>query len=164
MRRVLALTGAAALVLAGAGTALASIPDGSGVIHGCYSVKGGALSVIDSATKTCPRGTTALDWSQTGPQGPQGPQGSPGPSTAGPSGLNVIIVRGQSALGGLGAQVLCPADHPYALGGGGASSYSPLMATGPVADDAGTTPIGWSASQEFGSTAAAVSVYAICAK
>jgi hypothetical protein len=60
----------------------ASIPDGSGVTHGCYNKKTGALKVIDTAVRpNCPSGTTALDWNQTGPQGPQGVAGPQGPSS-----------------------------------------------------------------------------------
>jgi Collagen triple helix repeat (20 copies) len=69
--------------------AYASIPDSSGVIHGCYNPKG-TLRVIDSSTDTCKPNETGLDWSQTGPPGPQGsagPQGAPGPMGApGPQG------------------------------------------------------------------------------
>jgi len=53
-----------------AGVSYASIPDGSGVIHGCYS-KTGVLKVIDTAkVSSCPKGTTSLNWNQTGPAGP----------------------------------------------------------------------------------------------
>src|SRR5271169_1902669 len=115
---------AVALVAVG-GTAFAavsSIPDSSGVIHGCYD-SGGNMKVIDtSVTSTCPKGYTSLNWNQTGPQGPTGPQGATGltgatgpqgaagpqgpqgpqgatgatgpagPSTAGPDGLDVTVV------------------------------------------------------------------------
>jgi hypothetical protein len=86
-----------ALVVAGA--ALAAVPDGSGVIHGCFSpngakAKGGtALYLVDSASTTCSNGQAPLNWNQTGPQGPQGiqgPQGNQGPQgiqgPAGPAG------------------------------------------------------------------------------
>jgi hypothetical protein len=77
-----------ALVMAG--VAYAAIPDGSGVIHGCYTNKGGILSVIDpSAGQTCSSLQTPLRWNQQGPKGdtgPQGPQGDPGPQ--GPSGIS----------------------------------------------------------------------------
>lgn len=76
-RRFTVLAATAALLLVG-GVAVASIPDASGVIHGCRKTNGGALSVIDSATQTCPAGTVALNWSQTGPTGPSGPTGPPG--------------------------------------------------------------------------------------
>lgn len=75
-----------ALVTAG-GTAFAavsSIPDSSGVIHGCYD-SDGDLHVIDtSVTSTCPRRYTSLNWNQTGPQGPAGATGAAG--AAGPQG------------------------------------------------------------------------------
>ena len=92
----------AALVLALAGVAWATIPDSSGVIHGCYrsqpglgflGPRKGALRVIDpSAGGKCTVGETAIQWNQTGPQGPQGPKGDTG--ATGP----------QGATGATGAQ------------------------------------------------------------
>ncbi len=84
-----------ALVIAGAllagGIAYATIPDGSGVIHGCYLKGLGTLRVIDTGkAQTCSSFETPLTWSQTGPPGAQGPQGSQGPQgqqgPAGPTG------------------------------------------------------------------------------
>jgi hypothetical protein len=77
------------LVSAGVGAvafamAHAAIPDGSGVIHGCYRNHDGSLRVVDDPT-TCKHDETALSWNQTGPQGPQGPVGAPGPQ--GPQGI-----------------------------------------------------------------------------
>jgi hypothetical protein len=64
-----------ALVVASGGVAVASIPDGSGVIHGCYAKAGGALKVIDTdAGKVCGSKQVPLSWSQTGPAGPAGPE------------------------------------------------------------------------------------------
>jgi len=98
--RTIAIGAAAASVLAviGGVAAYASIPDSSGVIHGCYNKGDGTLSVIDtSVVSTCPKGATALNWNQTGPQGvpgtpgqqgamgatgQQGPAGPPGPAGA----------------------------------------------------------------------------------
>src|SRR5947209_7434903 len=69
----------AVLGLAAAGISYAAIPDGSGIIHGCYNNTSGALKVIDSATvSTCPTGTTKLNWNQKGPRGLQGIQGPAG--------------------------------------------------------------------------------------
>jgi hypothetical protein len=69
-------------VLAG-GAALASIPDSSGVIHGCYQKNVGNLRVIDpSAGDSCRPSEIAISWSQTGPQGPPGPQGPKGDTGA----------------------------------------------------------------------------------
>lgn len=70
----------------------ASIPDASGVIHGCYvksaapGSQPGALRVIDTALgQTCQLSEGALTWSQHGPtgvRGPTGPKGPTGPSDA----------------------------------------------------------------------------------
>lgn len=80
----LAVIFAAGLLLVLSGVALASIPDSSGVIHGCYKTgtpNRGSVIVIDTgAGQSCPSGYTPLNWSQTGPQGPAGPQGLAGTS------------------------------------------------------------------------------------
>ena len=78
--------GAVAVAVLAAGAAYATIPDGGGVIHGCYA-SNGALKVIDAATAHCAKNETALDWNQTGPQGAPGPTGATGPQgPAGPAG------------------------------------------------------------------------------
>ena len=80
-----ALIGALVLASVG-GVAWATIPDSSGVIHGCYQKDNGQLRVIDPSSSkdknasSCRKEETPLDWSQTGPQGPAGPQGPVGPS------------------------------------------------------------------------------------
>jgi len=85
-RQVILLALLAAAVAAGA--TYAAIPDSSGVIHGCYTNKGGILRVIDpSAGAKCTTLETALAWNQQGPKGntgATGPAGPPGPT--GPSG------------------------------------------------------------------------------
>jgi hypothetical protein len=118
MKRFVAiLVGASLSVVLTVGVALAAIPDGGGVIHGCYSangakMKGGtALNILDTAFNVCSNGQAAVAWNQTGPKGdkgdkgdqgiqgvkgdtgPQGPAGS-GPSTAysDDSGLDPIPV------------------------------------------------------------------------
>jgi hypothetical protein len=67
----------------------AAIPDSDGVIHGCI-MSSGNLRVIDSATSSCKRNETSLDWNQaglpgpagaTGPTGPKGDTGPPAPSS-----------------------------------------------------------------------------------
>lgn len=93
-----------AVVASGVGIAMASIPDASGVIHGCRASRSGALSVIDSTTESCPKGTTALDWNQTGPQGPAGATGAPGPQ--GPPGT----IASLDALDGVPCNTADPAD------------------------------------------------------
>jgi hypothetical protein len=57
------------------GVALASIPDSSGLVHGCYKTsaapnKTHALTVINAAkVSACPSGYTSLDWNVNGPNG-----------------------------------------------------------------------------------------------
>ena len=78
--RALLLT---AILAALGGIVGATIPDPSGVYHGC--LKNGNLRVIDSATESCKQNETPITWNQTGPdgiQGPQGPQGIQGPQGA----------------------------------------------------------------------------------
>lgn len=98
MRRlVITAAVAVAIVISGTAIAYASIPDSSGVIHGCYTVKGGALRVIDTAKgQTCTTGQHSLQWNQTGPKGAAGP---PGP--AGVSGFSVARCTVEDASGPL---------------------------------------------------------------
>jgi hypothetical protein len=79
MAAIVAVIASAAATVVVSGISSASIPDGSGVIHGCYKTSGTvhALKVIDSAvTSSCPAKYTSLNWNQTGPQGPPGPAGT----------------------------------------------------------------------------------------
>jgi len=90
-RRTVAYVAVALVALTAAGIASATIPDSSGVIHGCYAkASGGAppgtLRVIDTGLgQSCGLNEVALNWNQqgvkgaTGPQGPKGPTGSQGP-------------------------------------------------------------------------------------
>ena len=87
-----AVAGLAAL----AAVAVATVPDGSGVIHSCYQTVGGPggapaagpnWRVIDPAAgQSCdPAGEAALNFSQqgaAGPPGATGPAGAPGPAGA----------------------------------------------------------------------------------
>ena len=79
--KILVALAIAAAVLAGA--AVAAIPEGNGVIHGCRKVDGGALRVVGRAS-ACKASERSLDWNQRGPAGPAGPAGAQGP--AGPKG------------------------------------------------------------------------------
>jgi len=70
--------------VAAGGIAYASIPDSSGVIHGCFKATGGALRVIDTgAGGACNASERALDWNQAGPEGATGSAGPAGPSEGG---------------------------------------------------------------------------------
>ena len=87
-RRLLVATGAIAALALGAGAiAYATIPDASGVIHGCYMKSGGSLRVFDPSATSCKSGETELDWNVQGPAGVPGPTGATGPAgTAGSTG------------------------------------------------------------------------------
>lgn len=89
LRTIMIATGAT-IALIGTGTAYAAVAgpiDSSGVIHGCYypaTTAGSHKIVLQNTGTTCPSGTTAIKWNQTGPAGPAGPPGPPGPQ--GPKG------------------------------------------------------------------------------
>lgn len=65
----------AGMMLTTVGVAVASIPDASGVIHGCYLTSGnpnvrGALRIIDTgAGESCASGEAAIQWNQDTPSG-----------------------------------------------------------------------------------------------
>jgi hypothetical protein len=88
---LLAIGGAIALTVGG-GTAYATIaasPVSSGVITGCYTnaeVNGSHVFVLQDAGTSCPKGTLAVTWNQTGPAGQNGTNGTAG--TAGTNGTN----------------------------------------------------------------------------
>ena len=66
--------------VAAGGIAYASIPDSSGLIHGCFQKDNGNLRVVDSSGKGCGTSEKSLDWSQTGPTGTNGTNGTNGVS------------------------------------------------------------------------------------
>jgi len=71
----LAVVASVAAAMVVGGVSYASIPDGNGLIHGCYKTAASAngthkLSVINPAvTSTCPSGYTGLNWNADGPNG-----------------------------------------------------------------------------------------------
>lgn len=79
------------LLLAVGGVAVASTPNSSGLVNGCYQKNGGGLRIIDTAKRgfagKCRRSEKALNWNQKGAKGLQGtagPAGTPGtPGTPG---------------------------------------------------------------------------------
>lgn len=94
--RLVVTLGVVACALGATAAVRASIPDGSGVVHGCYSKSAapggqpGALRVIDTGLgQSCTLSESAVSWSQTGPPGPQGPQGQRGPT--GPQGVKGAV-------------------------------------------------------------------------
>jgi hypothetical protein len=81
----------AIMAIAAGTTAFAAIPDGGGVIHGCYkksSPNQGNVRLIDTANgQSCGSSESSIDWNQQGPTGPQGPAGPEGPvGPPGPAG------------------------------------------------------------------------------
>ena len=174
--RMVIIAGATALVLAAGGgaayAASASIPDSSGVIHGCFKpTSNGSVSpfgVVDTALPggMCPKGQTALSWNQTGPQGPAGPvgptgatgltgpegpvgptgaTGPAGPSTAGPGGLNVTVATNTQTNIGTEydwADARYPASAPHVLSREAVSTAGPLTASKPYDFTAGTAVTG----------------------
>jgi hypothetical protein len=172
VRRLHVILGLAVVLLLVGGVATASIPDASGVIHGCRKNTDGSIRVIDTAkTSICPNGYTPLNWNQTGAQGPTGP--------AGVSGYQIVFNSFPVVVGGMNAdiavEVYCP-EGKRALGGGGqipsdrdpsvqwVLTYSrPLTFPGAPTDPA----IGWlMQAHRFGSTSTTsggISAWAICA-
>jgi hypothetical protein len=84
-KRLVIIAATALAVMAGGTAAVAAVtagPVGAGVIHGCYypATRGGSHQVVlQDVGTSCPRGTTAIKWNQTGPRGPQGQRGLQGP-------------------------------------------------------------------------------------
>lgn len=147
-RLVVAAAAVGAALLVAGGVAYATIPDSSGVIHGCYARSGGSLRVIDATVTNCKSTETSLDWNAQGPQGPQGPAGPTGPTgpqgPQGPQGLT----GPQGAAGPQGPSGL---SHGYVATGKGValgSVYTPVASAIQLPD--GTYLI-W-ADADFGST------------
>jgi hypothetical protein len=66
-RKMLGALGVLAVIgLVVGGIAFATIPDSSGVIHGCYSKNNGALRVIDDSVSQCSNKENALNWNARG--------------------------------------------------------------------------------------------------
>lgn len=179
-KSITVLSAAAALALVG-GVAVASVPDASGVIHGCRKASDGSVRVIDTAsTPTCPSGYVALNWSQAGPAGPAGAAGPAGPAgpagAAGPAGLSdVHIASDQRSVGqaqpgsspalvriGCGAS---PGGAPYqAISGGYRIDSGPLQVIGlqpiPPVPNVG---IEWQVTVDSTAGAGLITAYAVCA-
>ncbi len=64
------------------------------MITGCYTnaaVNGSHAVVLQNGGTSCPSGTSAISWDQTGPQGPAGPAGAAGATgPAGPAGSSIV--------------------------------------------------------------------------
>lgn len=163
-----------AAAIAGAGTALASIPDDQGVITGCYNSTSGALRVIDPAKAKCSSSERTLTWNQQGQPGPQGPAGPVGATGAqGPAGVSGYVYKEseETALGpGISGSrwVNCP-DGEVPVGGGyrtyGSSVDLFIGLDRPILDDSRTKAVGWEIGAVNRSTefTGYFVVYALCA-
>ena len=120
------LTAVAVFVLAGvvAGVAWATIPDGTGTIHACYSGSDKSLRVVDVGG--CAKGEAPVSWNQNaiqglqGEQGNQGPQGDTGPQ--GLAGLTYASTQGgllitDPVIGGGFKSLTCPSGQKALQGG-----------------------------------------------
>jgi hypothetical protein len=105
--RTIGRPGRIALLLAigaaagGAAFAVASIPDDSGVIHGCVLLSdpppggqpnsGANLHITDSSSPSCGASALPISWNVRGPTGPAGRRGPIGLPGAAGHGLTVIV-------------------------------------------------------------------------
>ncbi len=111
----IAIAAGAAVVLAVAGVAVASIPNADNVINGCYNTGSGALRVIDTSSSQCTSKETALSWNQQGVPGTPGSPGTPGaPGPAGPQGDPGV---GDVTAMGMGAFLKCVGQQQGAFEG-----------------------------------------------
>jgi len=98
--KLVAAVAALAAIVAGS-AAYASIPDGNGVIHGCYgkpgSARPGLVRVIDSPSQSCAAMENPLNWNQPGARGQTGPKGDKGdtgdPGLPGAASTPAVYVR-----------------------------------------------------------------------
>jgi len=170
----------------------------STVINACY--KNQAPHTLLHSTGSCPNGYTPLSWNRTGPQGPAGqqgatgaqgatgqtgatgqqgpagndgatgPQGPAGPSTAGPDGLNIVMVQSDANNNGR-ATAYCPADHPYVVSGGGSNFNTGLSESIPIfgngngfGQEDSTSGNGWQVQNANYPNGSPVGAFALCAK
>ncbi len=169
-----------ALVVAGTGIGIASIPDASGVVHTCYTTNGsvfgqpqGSLRVIDTAKgQKCQASETGLNLNQTGPTGPAGPKGATGATGpqgpaggGGVAGATVVThtITGTTVAGDI---EVCPSGDiatggglDYVLGSGGARVEMNAPAFGPS-----NIPTGWQGQVDTADAGASITmtVYVIC--
>jgi hypothetical protein len=113
-----------------AGSAYASIPDASGIIHGCYNLSTGATRIIDTALTSCTIKEKALAWEQKGPQGPAGPVGPAG--AAGQSVVGQSVGVGDPSCPYGGAKFSIGSASTYVCNGapGATGAMGPMGAPG----------------------------------
>jgi hypothetical protein len=127
-RRAAIVGATAALIVGFSVAAYATIPDSSGVIHGCRKNSDGSVRVIDSDLgQTCASGWTALNWSQAGPQGPIGPTGPQGPT--GPGVTYYVVDDPRTVSGGSVTTSTNCNEGDFAIGAGNALDPVKLRVT-----------------------------------
>lgn len=155
----------------------ANCPDGGAAFTSAspttYACNGTGATVTSLAPggATCPNGGAQVtDGFGNNAYACTGSTGLAGPSTAGPSGLNVTEVTTGNSGGGAPtiAVAACPADHPYVLGGGyeeaGGSSDGEVYVNEPQYNF-GQAPDGWVVYSTGDSIPMnSLFAYAICAK
>ena len=161
--RTIVAAGIAALALAGSAVGVASATTTSSnpsycVTRGSGPGAAGNYLLYNWDHTACPPNT--YGHTITGAQGPAGPRGPAGPSSAGPSGLDAIIVpkNGSTSF----VQVACPSSHPYLIGGGGA-----IIGTGALLGSfPGVTSgsVVWVVHADGLGLTSSVHAYAICSK
>jgi hypothetical protein len=182
--KMLVVAGATTLLVAGAGVAWASIPDSSGVIHGCYS-SGGTLRVIDSATSKCKSTEKSLTWNKQGPRGatgPTGPRGATGAQGAtgvagpagppGPAGVSGYVIKTDSTTlspgMSAGRQVWCSTQsNPTGLVpiGGGYQAFGGFRADENFPQVTGDGFAGWMVfGQNLSGQTITLTAYVVCAR
>ena len=91
LTRVLAVIGAALVLMIGGAFAYASIPSADGTITACMVKPAGTIRLIDTATEpNCRKGETKVAWNQAGQPGTNG--------TNGVSGYEVVTVTGITSI------------------------------------------------------------------
>lgn len=152
MRKIiLMIVTAVGLIAAGAVVTFAATSSSS-VIHACVNNKTHALTLRTGGS--CPSGTTGISWNHAGPAGP---------STAGPTGLDVQwIAAMKTGTGLVNAKATCPASHPYLIGGG-VGSLGTVQQSAPSGMMAGGHP-GWGVAVKINGAASDVYAFAACSK
>jgi hypothetical protein len=98
MGKIIVAASIVVAALIGGSVAYASIPDSSGVIHGCYNNYTGALRIIDSGASSCYADETGLNWNQSVPS--IYTETSLINAASGPSHATVSCATGDTALSG----------------------------------------------------------------
>jgi|SRR5919108_3096166 hypothetical protein len=150
-----------ALVLAMGGFAMAAIPDGNGVINGCYKKKKGTLRLVSRSGK-CKKSERAISWNQKGAAGAAGQAGARGDKgdkgdtgDTGAAGATNVVERYVESTTTATNSSLTANCNPGERATGGSSELQSGSITSlfffepggePVPGSQGSTPTGWKAS------------------